>query len=101
MESETFTRIFPKLAPKKLVARKLEMSFLEKLVTAREKAHGNAQLGNPREKESTRCLVPSKGPPLHVELQTGISLADFAKGRSQALEDGLQHQIQRPNKPTK
>lgn len=59
MESETFTRIFPKLAPKKLVARKLEMSFLEKLVTAREKAHGNAQLGNPREKESTQmpCTI--------------------------------------------
>lgn len=50
MESEIFTHIFPKLAPKKLVVQKLEKSFLGKLITAREKARGNAQLGNPLEK---------------------------------------------------
>lgn len=59
MESKTFTHIFPKLALKKLVAQKLETSFLGKLITAREKGHGNAQLGNPREKEPSQmpCTI--------------------------------------------
>lgn len=50
MESDTFTYFFPSIKIKMLVTRKSENAFLGKLIKAREKAYGNAQLGDPLEK---------------------------------------------------
>ena len=95
MESETITHFPLNWAPQKLVAKKSEKAFLEKLIKSREKAAGESR----RETIYPGLPTPSQRYPRARETSNQLLSVSFrllSAKKHQAPEKNFQHQRKRP-----